>query len=712
MSNYTTDDSSTNSETYEQRDYDKVMANNLKMKEMNKIKNYQRYVRNYLFIIIIINLMFITSFIFLKCYVFSPVNIIKGNIFRKKDKDYNYESTDSITDGKIISENDVRETTKYSKSNSNDHQIIKDDYEIGSDHKYCSDESTQENGSNTESAENLLCNCTKQSSKNDVKKKSVTEKSIQTSSDVLKSRTKVPVYILYPNYSLPNLEFLKKEHYVQNLDFSKIFIRPQQYQTPSSKVSSPKNTPRRPFSVNDIETLKRTGFKHVKDWESLTFLLPKEYKQFLQEIPEIVSHIKEVKNINEELVPLFCLSPPPNRKIKKRPMSCEINFFNNDHRNSNFSSTATQPSSGYRGSSTMLYSNNSSCAGSPRNPSCGYKYDCSSESGSLRKSANGSKHYSKTSSESSSTRPPLPKGILRNNSLDNHQYTCKTQKENANKRYSMTELTDQNVNAEEKSVRRRSSSNLPSHQRLNSNKNNQTGTDVGSKSDKLNKGNKSQGLNESYFSKEQSKVQNDLRRLEELLEISAVFSENVESFTENDMLKLRSQVSKFLTMHKNLEKVSETLQTVDKTSGYENCYSNVDNNQEENQSLEEKRLNTPHNTPEHKKQIKTGSEKDLKGESNYARSDSGENSPEDYENYGYLDEEIGGMKKTVSFAERISFAVKEREKENGAVPLNSPCSAIINQKLQEVFTISLFTSFERLIHLLFIYILFLFLDKK
>lgn len=50
-----------------------------------------------------------------------------------------------------------------------------------------------------------------------------------------------------------------------------------------------------------------------------------------------------------------------------------------------------------------------------------------------------------------------------------------------------------------------------------------------------------------------------MRRLEELMEISAVFGDSSESVTEGEMLKLRSQVSRFLTMQKELERVSERL---------------------------------------------------------------------------------------------------------------------------------------------------------
>ncbi|KAK6644331.1 hypothetical protein RUM43_000598 [Polyplax serrata] len=595
----------------------------------------------------------------------SSITLIDGNVNQKNYSQFKYELSNSncgkhttgISNEKIISK----------KCKGTDTQS-KDEYDSGHENKYFSDESTQENGSNTESAENLVCNCAKdQSNKNF--KKTVIEKSIQTSKltvsndSTRKSRLKVPVYILYPNYSLPDLDFLKKKHYVQNIDFSKVFVRPQKFQsTGSSQASSPKANATRPFSVNDIETLKKTGFKHVKDWESLTFLLPKEYKQFLQDIPEIVSQLKQVKNTKDELVPLFCLSPPVTRKMKKRPMSCDSNFFNNDYRSSNYSSTATQPSSGFRGSSTMLNSNNSSSTSSPRTP-YGHKTDSSTDSSSWRKSGSflHRRQYSRNSSEVPPLRPPLPRGILRNNSLDNQQYTCKTQKENANKRYSMIELTDRNAAVDDKHLRRRSG---PTFAPQGTKYDRQPSRETACK--KVSKGDCTVDSEEnSRFFEEPSRIQNDLKRLEELLEISAAFGENMESFTENDMMKLRSQVSRFLTMHKNLEKVSETLQTVDEGGGTEISGHKSSNIKEDSSSLDVKCSNTPHNTPERKQQVKGGCEKDLnlKGIPTRRTSDAYEchSFTDDMDENFYTDDTLGGLKKTVSFAERICFAVKEQE---------------------------------------------------
>lgn len=138
-----------------------------------------------------------------------------------------------------------------------------------------------------------------------------------------------PVYVVYPNYTLPDLSFLNSADAAR---FDHVALKPQTF----GKASNAK----RPFSCNDLDALKQRGFSHVKDWESLTFLLPTEYRKILHDVPEIPKH---VKLMSEEKKPLFCLSPP--MRHKKRTLSDVV---------SSSSSTATQPSSGYRGSSTIL----------------------------------------------------------------------------------------------------------------------------------------------------------------------------------------------------------------------------------------------------------------------------------------------------------------------------------------------------------------------
>lgn len=141
-----------------------------------------------------------------------------------------------------------------------------------------------------------------------------------------------PVYVIYPNYALPDLGFVKNHQ-------SQIVLSPL-----GLKESFPKK--RRPMSTADIDYLKKVEYKHIIDWKSLAPLLPKEYKKLLQHIPEVQNVVKDPKMSQK---PLFCMSPPIRRS---RPVSCDCSSF---YTNSTSGSGSSQPpSSGYRGSSTML----------------------------------------------------------------------------------------------------------------------------------------------------------------------------------------------------------------------------------------------------------------------------------------------------------------------------------------------------------------------
>lgn len=208
-----------------------------------------------------------------------------------------------------------------------------------------------------------------------------------------------PVYVLYPNYVLPDLDFLKEKEDLS----AKLMILPQK--APPHMPSCKK----RPFSLNDLETLKRKGFTHVQDWDSLNILLPPEYRKILADVPEISEHIK----CTSKEKPSF--SQP--KFTKRRPVSCEIN-------QSSSSSTGTQPSSGYRGSSSLLTdSQNSPVPTTNLNPLFVYRYDSvtSSEASLL----NSERQRSITTTapvmrcgimqqcENAPPRPPLPRSILR-----------------------------------------------------------------------------------------------------------------------------------------------------------------------------------------------------------------------------------------------------------------------------------------------------------
>lgn len=263
---------------------------------------------------------------------------------------------------------------------------------------------------------------------------------------------KKPVYVVYPNYTLPDLSFLN----VKDTKVDNVALKPHTFDKSKGEWKRTVRTGR-PFSCNDIDALRQRGFAHIKDWESLTFLLPNEYKKVLHEVPEVSRHI----NINEEVRrPLFCLSPPMRHKT--RPIS-EI-VPNNI---SSASSTATQPSSGYRGSSTILTdssTNQQPLSNNTINPLYLYRYDSISSEASLMNNdkkmhrlVNHARQAGPSLPKRSISlpqgdgeadynngrvppRPPLPRSILRKNKVL------------ASKRYSMFEMGDVGESEEQQST--------------------------------------------------------------------------------------------------------------------------------------------------------------------------------------------------------------------------------------------------------------------
>ncbi|XP_030767612.1 uncharacterized protein LOC115891308 isoform X2 [Sitophilus oryzae] len=330
-----------------------------------------------------------------------------------------------------------------------------------------------------------------------------------------------PVYVLYPNYVLPDLGFLSDKN-----DITNMFLVPQK----APQVSFDR---RRPFSFNDIETLKRNGFSHVKDWDSLNILLPQEYRKILSDVPELSSHVKV--NLREK---------PTFMRSKRRPMSCDMNNTNI----SSSSSTATQPSSGYRGSSTILTdSQNSPVYQNNLNPLFVYRYDSVTSSEASLVNSDRQKHCITTTppclpkcvslqhQESVPIRPPLPKGILR--------------KADIIKRYSMYETSDDDLLNEEISSKRKS---LPDTYYLTRNKRfsetEDEGVDAGTSSSSLDE------HPESFSNKPDYLLQNismdELIQLEEFLKLSG-FSSSEEEKAEESLTHLKSYVSKFLSLKIN-----------------------------------------------------------------------------------------------------------------------------------------------------------------
>ncbi|XP_075975891.1 uncharacterized protein LOC142976425 isoform X3 [Anticarsia gemmatalis] len=256
-----------------------------------------------------------------------------------------------------------------------------------------------------------------------------------------------PVFVLYPSYTLPDISFLNG--------------RPNIYLNPLKVNVSPKSSEtkrrlnvkgKRPFSCNDLEMLKKKGLGHIKDWDSLNFLLPLECRQLLSEVPELMQHMKE-KEGPSKCGDKYCNASPASRS--KRPMSCDCNnLAGNTTAVSSSSSTATQPSSGYRGSSTMLTDSSAQNSPAPAgnfNPLFVYRYDSATSSEASGVNNDGQRVNPMIPKRSLSLadqnrilkqgelappRPPLPKSILRK-SMD------KTRKSSAHtKRYSMFEMDD------------------------------------------------------------------------------------------------------------------------------------------------------------------------------------------------------------------------------------------------------------------------------
>uniref|UniRef100_A0A182PQU0 Uncharacterized protein n=1 Tax=Anopheles epiroticus TaxID=199890 RepID=A0A182PQU0_9DIPT len=160
----------------------------------------------------------------------------------------------------------------------------------------------------------------------------------------LGDKQKAPVFVVYPNYALPDLGFLKTQN--------EVVISPLSFKETMTGAGRPLKKPR-PVSMNDMENIRQREYKHVTDWKSLVFLLPPEYRKLLRHIPE-VSEL----SLSTEKQPMFCMTPPLRRGVA-RGVSCDCtNLLNQNTQTYNSSSSggssSAAPSSGYRGSSTML----------------------------------------------------------------------------------------------------------------------------------------------------------------------------------------------------------------------------------------------------------------------------------------------------------------------------------------------------------------------
>ncbi|XP_049871267.1 uncharacterized protein LOC126370456 isoform X3 [Pectinophora gossypiella] len=411
-----------------------------------------------------------------------------------------------------------------------------------------------------------------------------------------------PVFVLYPSYTLPDISFLNGR--------PNIYLNPVKVNISSKASESKRNRlqvkGKRPFSCNDLEMLKKKGLGHIKDWDSLNFLLPMECKQLLSEMPELMQHMKdkEAKCIEKYCTP---------SKSKNRPMSCDCNNLGNNTAVSSSSSTATQPSSGYRGSSTMLTDSSAQNSPAPAgnfNPLFVYRYD--SATSSEASCVNNDGHRSNPTvprrslsladqtrlakqGEQVPPRPPLPKSILRK-SMD------KTRK-SSSKRYSMFEMDDLLQDpiicitaATEHKTKRRSLQEpyYLQNQNVDYRKNNdlaakrlsQQFLDAAEKDADYNEYYQDEGVgtesslesgksNELKYHRPHTpplpkprtkKIEYtefpppgalissaDLQQLEEFLKLSGFNCQNMDDWDQNQVQKVRSQVTKFLQMKRSQE---------------------------------------------------------------------------------------------------------------------------------------------------------------
>lgn len=146
---------------------------------------------------------------------------------------------------------------------------------------------------------------------------------------------KAPVYVIYPNYALPDLNFV-------NSSSSDIFFTPYKLESVKHNLSTLNKT----YEDEDM-ILKNVKYNHIKDWKSLITLLPTKYRKKLKQIPEA--------NVEMDLPlkPMFCMSPPIKRN-KMEICDCLQYFKPQNTTSSSSGSSEKPPSSGYRGSSTMM----------------------------------------------------------------------------------------------------------------------------------------------------------------------------------------------------------------------------------------------------------------------------------------------------------------------------------------------------------------------
>ncbi|XP_074604487.1 uncharacterized protein LOC141857829 [Brevipalpus obovatus] len=124
------------------------------------------------------------------------------------------------------------------------------------------------------------------------------------------SQPKKPLYVCYPNYSLPDLNFLKNISTANTPGedgATTIHLSPTKLDLPSQTTPSllRRNNRKgiRPKSCTDYENMiANRNFNHIKDWDSLKVLLPNELRSLLARLGgENISKEKQSQTKNDNI---------------------------------------------------------------------------------------------------------------------------------------------------------------------------------------------------------------------------------------------------------------------------------------------------------------------------------------------------------------------------------------------------------------------------
>ncbi|XP_017846707.1 uncharacterized protein LOC108602908 isoform X2 [Drosophila busckii] len=162
----------------------------------------------------------------------------------------------------------------------------------------------------------------------------------------LGEQREAPIYVIYPNYALPDLGF------VQTSSSNDVIFSPFNYKM---TMESAGVAARSQQSLNEDELLRNLDTAHIEDWQSLATLLPQEYRRRLQHIPEL-RKLSPQLDTEQSQRPLFCMSPPVRRN-RSHVCDCAKYFQQQQQQQqdeASSSGSSQPPSSGYRGSSTLL----------------------------------------------------------------------------------------------------------------------------------------------------------------------------------------------------------------------------------------------------------------------------------------------------------------------------------------------------------------------